>query len=96
MWNQIEFAGKVFGATKGMEYIELSAQESARWQKAVEPVISNYIKGMVKKGFKESEVREWIEYMYARIAYWTKKQMEYKIPSPTGPAGMRPNAYVLK
>lgn len=96
MWNQIEFAGKVFGATKGMEYIELSAQESARWQKAVEPVIANYIKGMVKKGFKESEVREWIEYMYARIAYWTKKQMEYKIPSPTGPAGMRPNAYVLK
>ena len=32
----------------------------------------------------------------ARIAFWSKKQMEYKIPSPTGPAGMRPEAYVVK
>jgi len=96
MWGEIEFTGKAFGKTKGMEYIELSEQEGARWQKAVEPAITTYIKGMVKKGFKESEVREWIEYMYARIAYWSKKQMEYKIPSPTGPAGMRPEAYVVK
>ena len=96
MWNEIEFTGKAFGITKGMEYIELSEQEAARWQKAVEPAITTYIKGMAKKGYKESEVKEWIEFMYARIAYWTKKQMEYKIPSPTGPAGMRPEAYVVK
>jgi hypothetical protein len=55
-----------------------------------------YIKDMAKKGYKESEVREWIEYMYARIAYWTEKQAEYKIPSPTGPASIRPEAYVVK
>jgi TRAP-type C4-dicarboxylate transport system substrate-binding protein len=94
MWNEIEFAGKAFGTTKGMEYIELSDQEGARWQEAVEPAIATYIQDMAKKGYKESEVKEWIEFMYARIAYWTEKQMEYKIPSPTGPAGMRPEAYV--
>lgn len=96
MWNEIELVGKAFGKTKGMTYIEMSDQEAARWQKAVEPVFASYTKRMVGKGFSESEVREWIEFMYARIAYWTKKQMEYKIPSPTGPAGMRPEAYVLK
>jgi len=96
MWNEIEFAGKAFGVSKGMDFIELSDQEGARWQAAVEPAIDGYVKDMAKKGHKESEVREWVEYMYARIAYWTEKQMEYKIPSPTGPAGMRPEAYVVK
>jgi TRAP-type transport system periplasmic protein len=96
MWNEIEFAGKEFGITKGMEYIELSGQEAARWQAAVEPVINYYIKDLVGKGYKETDVREWIEYMYARTSYWTQKQIEYKVPSPTGPAGMRPEAYVIK
>ena len=96
MWNEIELFGKAFGKGKGMEYIDLSDQEAARWQKAVEPVVDSYMSVMTKKGYSSSEVREWIEYMYARITYWTEKQIEYKIPSPTGPAGMRPEAYVLK
>lgn len=96
MWNEIELVGKAFGKTKGMDYVELSPEEAIRWQKAVEPVIDGYVKDMAKKGFKESEVREWIEYMYARTAYWTEKQIEYKIPSPTGPPEMRPEAYVLR
>jgi TRAP-type C4-dicarboxylate transport system substrate-binding protein len=94
MWNEIEMAGKAFGKTKGMKYIEMSDQEAARWQKAVEPVIDDRIKDYARKGFKESEVREWIEYLYARTAYWLDKQIEYNIPSPTGPDGMRPEAYV--
>jgi hypothetical protein len=49
----------------------------------------------VGKGYKEAEVKEWIAYMKERVAYWTEKQMEYKIPSPTGPAGVRPEAYIL-
>lgn len=96
MWNEIELVGKAFGKTKGMTYRELSDQEAARWQKAVQPAFSKYIKMMVSKGFSESEVRSWIAYMQERIKYWTAKQIEYKIPSPTGPAGMRPEAYVLK
>ena len=94
MWNEVELEGKAFGATKGVKFIELSDQEAARWQKAVEPVITDYIKTMVGKGFSESEVKGWVDFLRDRIKYWTEKQMEYKIPSPTGPAGMRPEAYV--
>ncbi len=96
MWNEIELAGKTFGAEKGVQYFELSDQEAARWIATVDPVISDYVKTMVSKGFSESEVKGWIAFMKERIKFWTAKQMEYKIPSPTGPAGMRPEAYVLK
>ena len=96
MWNEIELVGKAFGATKGMKYIEMSDQEAARWAKAVEPVMASYTKRMAGEGYKEAEVQEWIAFMKDRIKYWTAKQMEYKIPSPTGPAGMRPEAYVQK
>jgi hypothetical protein len=37
-------------------------------------------------------VKEWIAFMRERIKYWTAKQIEYRIPSPTGPAEMRPEA----
>lgn len=94
MWNEIELEGKAFAAANGVRFIELSDQEGARWQRAVEPVIAGYVKTMVGKGFSESEAKGWIEFLRERIKYWTEKQMEYKIPSPTGPAGMRPEAYV--
>ncbi|MCZ7565048.1 MAG: hypothetical protein M5U08_15740 [Burkholderiales bacterium] len=77
-----------------MNFIEISDAEAARWQKAVEPVIGDYVKTMVGKGHTEAEVRGWVAYLQERIKYWTEKQMEYKIPSPTGPAGLRPEAYV--
>jgi len=96
MWNEIELEGKAFSIEKGVKYIELSEQEGARWQKAVEPVIATYTKMMVGKGHPESEVKGWIDYMKERNKYWTAKQIEYKIPSPTGPTGMRPEAYVVK
>jgi len=96
MWNEIELEGQAFGIKQGVEFIELSDQESAKWVKAVQPVLAEYTKMMVGKGFSESEVKSWIAYMQERIGYWTLKQMEYKVPSPTGPAGMRPEAYVIK
>jgi TRAP-type C4-dicarboxylate transport system substrate-binding protein len=90
MWNQIELVGKAFGAQQGVKYIEYSDQESARWQKAVDVVIANSVKSLVGKGFAESEVKGWIDYMKERNKYWMAKQIEYKIPSPTGPAEVRP------
>jgi TRAP-type C4-dicarboxylate transport system substrate-binding protein len=94
MWNEIELVGKAFGTQQGVKFIDLSVKEGARWEKAVEPVIDKYIKTMVGKGYSEDEVKGWIDYMRDRNKYWTEKQMEYKIPSPTGPAGVRPEAYV--
>ena len=94
MWNEIELVGKAFGAQMGVNYNELSDAEGARWAKAAESVIDKNIKNMVSKGYSESEVKGWIEFMKERNKYWTDKQMEYKIPSPTGPMGVRPEAYV--
>jgi TRAP-type C4-dicarboxylate transport system substrate-binding protein len=92
MWNSIEMIGKAFGTQQGEKYIEYSEQEGARWQKAVEPVITKSIKDMAAKGYSESEAKGWIEYMKDRNKYWMQKQIEYKIPSPTGPAEVRPEA----
>jgi TRAP-type C4-dicarboxylate transport system substrate-binding protein len=95
MWNEIELTGKAFGAQQGVKYYDYSDQEAAKWQKAVEPVITKSIKSMVQKGYPESEVKGWIAYMKERNKYWLEKQIEYKIPSPTGPAEVRPE-YIAK
>lgn len=94
MWNEIDLAGRAYGKTQGVEFIELSDEEASRWQQRMEPVVADYVKNMVAKGFTEDEVKGWVAYMKERIAYWTEKQKEYNIPSPTGPAGIRPEAYV--
>lgn len=90
MWNQIEFPGKQFGIEKGLEYIELSPAEAARWKKAVAPVIEKYVSEMKRKGYPEAEIRGWISYLRERIDYWTAKQADYHISSPTGPPSIRP------
>lgn len=90
MWNEIDFEGWKFGHEKGVRYIELSDEEGARWQKAAEPVVAAYVKRMVEKGFPEAEVQGWLSFLRERIDYYTKKQIEYRIPSATGPAAMRP------
>jgi hypothetical protein len=53
-------------------------------------VIEDYVKKMAGSGFTESEVRGWIKYLEERIEYWTAKQIELRIKSPTGPQEMRP------
>jgi TRAP-type C4-dicarboxylate transport system substrate-binding protein len=82
MWNAIEFPGKAFGKEQGVEYISLPAEEAARWQQAVQPVIEDYIKDMVSKGYKESEVREWFKYIKERTAWLTERMKFYQIRTP--------------
>lgn len=89
MWNFIDFEGKDAILKAGGEYINLSKEEEARWEKAVQPVHEDYVKRMVSKGFAESEVRGWIKYLKERTAYFTKRQRELKIKSVTGPAELR-------
>lgn len=92
MWNEIDLEGLAYAKEKGVKYIELSEQEAARWQKAVEPVIADWTKSMATKGYSEADAKSWVAYLRERIKYWTAKQIEYKIPSPTGPAEVRPEA----
>jgi len=90
MWNVIDFHGKEFAKQKGVEIIELSPQEVARWKKATAPVVEDYVNEMVGKGHSETEVRGWIKFLRERIDYWTAKQIALRIKSPTGPEEMRP------
>lgn len=90
MWNNIDLEGKAHGAENGVSYHELSPQEAARWQKAMDPVIDNWVKTMTGKGHQEAEVRGWIAFLRERIKHWTTKQIEAKIPAATGPMELRP------
>jgi len=92
MWNAVDFAGKKYGLEKGVEFIELLPSEVPRFKAAVEPVIEGYIKTMVDKGFSVVEVRGWIKFLQDRTEYWTKKQIENRIPSVAGPKELRPEA----
>jgi TRAP-type C4-dicarboxylate transport system substrate-binding protein len=89
-WNEVDLVGKVFGAQKGVKYFELTSAEVNKWQKAVTPITDNYVKKMLADGYSEGETRDWIKFLQERTAYWTAKQIEYKIPSATGPDEMRP------
>ena len=90
MWNAEDFEAQVFAKAKGVEYINLPKEEEERWAKAAEPVIEDYIKRMVSKGYGEPEVRGWIKYLRERTDYLTKKQLALHITSVTGPPELRP------
>jgi TRAP-type C4-dicarboxylate transport system substrate-binding protein len=96
MWNAIDFIGKKFGLSKGVEIIELPDKEMERWKAAVAPVIDDYVKKMVKEGYSEAEVKGWISFLKDRSAYWTEKQKKLYIPSTVGPADIKPEAYIIK
>jgi TRAP-type C4-dicarboxylate transport system substrate-binding protein len=90
MWNAQDFEAQIFAKARGVKYIELSPEETKRWVKATEPVIENYVARMVSKGFPESDVRRWIKFLNEKAEYLTKKQIELKITSVTGPPELRP------
>lgn len=90
MWNMIEFPGKDFAIEQGVELIDLPPAEMARWTEALEPVVDDYVKEMVGKGYSEAEVRGWIKFIQERIEYWTEEQIYLNIKSPTGPEEFRP------
>ncbi|MBN1850998.1 MAG: TRAP transporter substrate-binding protein [Deltaproteobacteria bacterium] len=85
MWNAVDFRGQAFGKEKGVEFIELSPSEAKRWIAAVDPVINDYIKRVASKGYSETEVKGWIQFLRDRIQFWTAKQIEYNIMSAAGP-----------
>ncbi|UCE54578.1 MAG: TRAP transporter substrate-binding protein [Desulfobacterales bacterium] len=92
MWNAVDFVGKAFGLSKGVEIIDLPPSELQVWQTAVMPVIDDYAKRMVDKGFSETEVKGWIKFLQERSDFWTRKQISLRIPSAVGPPEVRPEA----
>jgi len=73
----------------GVEVIELSAAEAARWEVAAIPAVEKYKTTMVGKGYTAAEVQGWVDFIKERISYWSAKQIELNILSLTGPSDMR-------
>jgi len=85
MWNEIDIRGKRYGAQKGVKYITLTSDEIKKWKEKINPVISDYTTRMASEGLTKKDIDERIEFVKSRINFWTKKQLEMKIKSSTGP-----------
>lgn len=60
-WDEADAAGREFTKSLGNELIQLSDAESARWRKAVEPVIDQYIETTPNGKAYVDKVRELID-----------------------------------
>ena len=81
-WNAIDIEGREFFQKQGGQVLPpLSDAESARWVKAAEPIIADYKKDMVAKGFKPAEVDGWLSFIRERIEYWKGQEKAHKIPT---------------
>ena len=49
-WDQLDQEGREYSLSLGNKIVSLSADENARWQKAVRPIIEDYIKDVSTKG----------------------------------------------
>ncbi len=54
-WDDMDKAGNAFAAGLGETIIPLSAEENARWVKAVEPLFDQYVKDKSAKGLPAAE-----------------------------------------
>jgi TRAP-type C4-dicarboxylate transport system substrate-binding protein len=81
-FNAIDIEGRDFSLKQGGKMVPLSDAESARWVKAVQPVIADFKKDMVSKGYKAGEVDGWLSFIAERIEYWKVQEKAKKIPTP--------------
>jgi TRAP-type C4-dicarboxylate transport system substrate-binding protein len=80
-FNGIDFGGIEFVKKHGGQVINLTPAESKRWVAAVQPVIADYKKDLVGRGYKEPEIDTWISFIRERTEYWKAQEKARKIPS---------------
>ena len=80
-WNKIDYEGLDFFKKNGGQIVTVSEAESARWVKAVEPIIQSSKKELMSKGFKADEVDSYVKFVRERIEYWHGQQKALNIPS---------------
>ncbi|MCX5803421.1 MAG: TRAP transporter substrate-binding protein [Proteobacteria bacterium] len=80
-WNDIEIEGREFFLKQGGQIVPISDAEIGRWVKAVEPVIAEFKKDLVTKGYKPGEVDSWISFLRERIEYWKGQEKVKNIPT---------------
>lgn len=81
-WNEIDIEGKEFLVSHGGQVVNISDAESAKWIKAAEPVVGEYKKDLVSKGYKDKEVDSMIAFIKERIDYWKGQEKAKNIPTP--------------
>jgi TRAP-type C4-dicarboxylate transport system substrate-binding protein len=55
-WDKIDKDGEEYALSLGNKIITLSKEEDARWAKAVQPLLDEYVKNMKEKGLPGDEV----------------------------------------
>jgi TRAP-type transport system periplasmic protein len=83
-FNEMDIEAIQFFKSQGGQIVTSPDAESARWVKAVEPVIGEYKKDLASKGYKEQEVDSWISYIKERIEYWKTQEKAKNIPTAYG------------
>ena len=83
-FNGIDVGGIQFLKNHGGQVITLSAAETARWVKAVQPLIADFKKDLMSKGYKEQEVDAWFNFIKERTEYWKTQEKARKIPNIYG------------
>jgi TRAP-type C4-dicarboxylate transport system substrate-binding protein len=73
--------GLNFFKSNGGQTVTLSNDEYLKWSKAVQPVIMNYRKDMISKGYSGEEIDSYVNFIKERIEYWKKIQKDRKIES---------------
>lgn len=54
-WDDMDKSGKDFAVSKGNQIVTLSAEENAKWSRAVQPILDDYTKRMTEKGLPGAE-----------------------------------------
>jgi TRAP-type transport system periplasmic protein len=80
-WNEIEIEGVQFLKSQGGQIIPISDAEAARWVQASQPVIGEFRKDLIGKGFSEKEVDSWLAFVKERVDYWKAQEKMNKIPT---------------
>jgi len=55
-WDEVDAEGKAFALKRGNKAVALSKEEGARWVKAVQPVLDDYVKMTKANGLPGDEV----------------------------------------
>ena len=90
-WNEADMVSWQYCKQLNIKVIDLSPEEIGKMTQAMVPFKEQYIQDMVKKGFAETEVKSWFDFLKNRIDFWVKKQVERGIKSPVGPSEIRAN-----
>jgi TRAP-type transport system periplasmic protein len=80
-WNKIDIEGWEYFTKQGGQIIPISDAEAARWIKATQPVIDDYKKDLLSKGYKAKEIDGWLSFVKERIEYWKGQEKAKNIPT---------------